>query len=529
MKVGRNQPCPCGSGKKFKRCHGSVEQQDQLAKAIRAQIDNAQVREVQRERQQGRGRPIISAEAMGYRFVAVNNRLHYSATWKTFHDFLGDYIRTVLTPEWGNVELAKPFEERHPILVWYHHVCDLQRRYVKTPGEVYSGRMTGAVAAYMHLAYDLYALAHNAELQQKLIERLRDKDNFEGAQYEVQVAAILIRAGFDVEFENEDDRSSSHCEFTATHRRTGRKFSVEAKHRSPDSRLRLGRQLMRALAKEANYDRIVFIESNVPDDSTNEDGPPSLKLDRTLAALRRFENRTFHDGGPLPPAYLCVTNMPWQHHLADERWRCSAIWEGFKIPDFKSGVPTTLRSAVDARERHIEIHELMKSMEEHSEIPSTFDAEIPEFAFGNDTGQRLLIGHYYLVPTDGGVEKPGRLIEATVNESAKTAHCILAFDDGTPHHIVTWPLSEREMAAWRKHPDTFFGDLRQRSQKAETALELYDFFLGGYKNTPRERLLELMAAAPDFGELRMLTQPQLASVYAERCTYHALQSVQPAT
>ena len=22
-KVGRNDPCPCGSGKKFKRCHGS--------------------------------------------------------------------------------------------------------------------------------------------------------------------------------------------------------------------------------------------------------------------------------------------------------------------------------------------------------------------------------------------------------------------------------------------------------------------------------------------------------------------------
>jgi preprotein translocase subunit SecA len=24
-KVGRNQPCPCGSGKKFKHCHGRLE------------------------------------------------------------------------------------------------------------------------------------------------------------------------------------------------------------------------------------------------------------------------------------------------------------------------------------------------------------------------------------------------------------------------------------------------------------------------------------------------------------------------
>ncbi|MBI4398399.1 MAG: SEC-C domain-containing protein, partial [Candidatus Omnitrophica bacterium] len=22
-KVGRNEPCPCGSGKKYKKCHGS--------------------------------------------------------------------------------------------------------------------------------------------------------------------------------------------------------------------------------------------------------------------------------------------------------------------------------------------------------------------------------------------------------------------------------------------------------------------------------------------------------------------------
>ena len=24
LKVGRNEPCPCGSGKKFKMCHGSL-------------------------------------------------------------------------------------------------------------------------------------------------------------------------------------------------------------------------------------------------------------------------------------------------------------------------------------------------------------------------------------------------------------------------------------------------------------------------------------------------------------------------
>ena len=47
-------------------------------------------------------------------------------------------------------------------------------------------QMTGAVAAYMNLAYDLYALDHNAELQAKLIGRLHSREHFSGARYEVQ-------------------------------------------------------------------------------------------------------------------------------------------------------------------------------------------------------------------------------------------------------------------------------------------------------------------------------------------------------
>jgi preprotein translocase subunit SecA len=26
-KIGRNEPCPCGSGKKYKHCHGALQQQ----------------------------------------------------------------------------------------------------------------------------------------------------------------------------------------------------------------------------------------------------------------------------------------------------------------------------------------------------------------------------------------------------------------------------------------------------------------------------------------------------------------------
>ncbi len=526
-KIGRNQPCPCGSGRKYKKCHGSL-QNPQLPAAIVSRLrevtERAMAQEVQRERQQGLGRPIISAEAFGRRFVAVKNRLMHSDKWRTFHDFLVPYLATAMGAEWGNAELAKPLEQRHPIAVWYHYLCEQQQVLIEEPGKVHVGNMTGAVAAYMWLAYDLYALDHNVELQAKLIGRLKDVGNFPGARYEVFVAATLIRAGFELEFENEDDRSSSHCEFVATHKRTRKKFSVEAKHRA-GSKFRLGRQLNRALAKQADHERIVFIDINVPDDRAGSEVPEYLNA--ALVDLRAFEGRKIN-GRALPRAYLIVTNTPWQHHLGTEGFRCSAIADGFQIPDFKHDTPfPSLRAAIDARERHIEIHQLLRSMRDHSVIPSTFDGEIPEFAFG-EHAPRLIVGQRYLLKCDDGAQRPALLTSATVAEAERKAYCSLSFDDGGST-ICSWDLSDGEMSAWRRHPDTFFGTVGQRSTKAESPLELYDFFLSSYSNTPRARLLEIMATMPDITELQTLEQPVLASIYAERCASSVLATQANAT
>lgn len=89
--------------------------------------------------------------------------------------------------------------------------------------------MTGVVRAYLGLAYDLYLSAHNAELPALLLKRLRNAKTFDGALYEAFVIGAFDKAGFAIEFEDEGDSTVSHCEFTATHNVTGRKFSVEAK------------------------------------------------------------------------------------------------------------------------------------------------------------------------------------------------------------------------------------------------------------------------------------------------------------
>jgi hypothetical protein len=515
-KIGPNQLCPCGSGKKYKRCHGSVNNESHVTSAMRFGIAQAQAQRVQRERQQGLGRPIISAVMGEHRFVAVGNRLQYSNGWKTFHDFLGDYIKNALGPEWGTSELEKPLAERHPILVWYHHVCELQREYIKTPGQVHLMPKTGAAGAYLHLAYDLYALDHNAELQTKLTGRLRDKDNFEGARYEVYVAATLIRAGFDVAFENEDDRSSSHCEFVATHQRTGKRFSVEAKHRA-GNKFRLGRQLNRALRKVANYPRVVFIDINIPDGKKIDASPDRLQT--ALGDLRSFEGKQLN-GKPLPEAYIFVTNTPWHLHLRDTNIHCEVLIEGFQIPDFKGDVPApSLRAAINAREKHIEMHDLIRSIQDHSDVPVTFDGEIPELAFGKSP-PRLIIGQKYLIADEQGIERPGLLTSATVVEHERKIYGGMSFDDGTSA-IYTWPISDNELKAWKRHPDTFFGRVEYRKTRINTPLELYDFHMSSYSNTPRERLLELLEGHPDIEALRTLDQRELASIFSEHSTLSA--------
>lgn len=198
------------------------------------------------------------------------------------------------------------------------------------------------------------------------------------------------------------------------------------------------------------------------------------------------------------------------------------IVEGFQISDFKSGVQASLREVINAREKHIEMHELMKSIKDHSEIPSTFDGEIPEFAFDRDA-QRILIGERYMVPDVDGVERPAEVTAAAVNEAEQVAYCGVTFADGRSG-VCKMPLSDSEMAAWRRHPDTFFGVVSQRSTKAETPLEVYDFVYESCKRESKERLLEVMAGSRDYETLTQLTQAELASIHAERMTNVVLAS-----
>ena len=211
-KIGRNQPCPCGSGEKYKRCHGNpaqrhpLPQKNGLQKEIQEAMRRRDAEELVRVEQQGEGRPIISAVVKSQRVVAVGNKIYHSNEWKFFADFLSDYLKTVMGTDWGNIELAKEWDERHPILRWYHGHCLMQRAGKRQMDGTYSAVPTGVVNCFLGLAYGLYLLSHNVELQGRLVNRLKDIGNFQGAYYEVIVASCLIRAGFKLTLEDEADK-----------------------------------------------------------------------------------------------------------------------------------------------------------------------------------------------------------------------------------------------------------------------------------------------------------------------------------
>lgn len=521
-KIGRNDPCPCGSGKKFKFCHavtalsgGKSKLDKNLRAAIEQKIKEQEALDFQRKKQQGLGKPIISAAHKGNRFIAVGKELHWSPKWKTFHDFLGDYLKLCFGKDWWFEELAKNSEEKHYLLLWSELAAKYTKEIYKTEGGVSCAPMTGALEALYGLSYYLYLMAHNVELQTKLVDRLKNVDQFFGAYYETFVAAAFIKAGFDIALEDENDISTSHCEFTATFRKTGKKYSVEAKcrqgaHPSP----RVGNQLYRALRKQANHERVVFVELNVPDKATDEE---IMNYVQDLSGdLRELESRLKINNNPAPPAYVFLTNFPYQHALQSTNIRCFSLAEGFKIPEFNSGLLNpNIREALKTREKHNEMYQLAKSFQEYSGIPSTFDGEIPELAYGK-TEARLVIGGKYLVPDGSGKDVAGELVEAIV--AWDKALGVYKLEDGRSI-MVTCPLTDDELAAYKKHPDTFFGVYKEQGRKAETPLELFDFFYDVYKKTDKEKLLEFMKDNTDFEDLKNYPQNELAMIYCERLVY----------
>lgn len=258
----------------------------------------------------------------------------------------------------------------------------------------------------------------------------------------------------------------------------------------------------------------------MPDDASDEQN--NVWLDQALSNIREKEKTMTVAGNPAPEAYIFVTNHTHLFKLGSPDFHSAVLVEGFKIADFKGGGSCkSIREALNLRKKHADVIQLISSLKDHYEIPCTFDGEIPEFAF-NENHPRLRIGERYAIPDSNGNDVVSILTTATVSEIDKTIIGGYQLEDGRSI-LARCPITDEELAAYRRYPDTFFGAYQRQGKRLKPGdlLGLYDFFYESFKNTPKDKLLELLKSHPDYDNLKHETQEELAITYCERMTYAA--------
>jgi hypothetical protein len=537
MKIGRNQPCPCKSGLKYKKCCGNPLSAENVHKfssplsslppEILRAIEQHEADELIRKGQQGLGKPIIGAKIKNQQIVAVGNTIHSSPNWITFPDFLSYYIKVTLGSAWGEAETEKPFDQRHPIMQWHEEYCRFQQRGLIESGEIKSAVMTGIVYCYLGLAYSLYLLDHNVELQTLLIKRLKDSNNFQGAYYELIIANCLIRAGFDLVLEDETDRSSKHCEFAAISTITGKKYWVEAKMKAVlgilgktangatkvDPTSELIPHLNQALKKPATDERLIFIDLNAESDKQD----PPLWVERAVKKLEKREQTITTD----EKAYVFVTNMCFHRSLTEERPGHSMLAHGLGIDDFGKPGSYRLSEIYRLEQKHADAHNIMKAFQTYPQLPATFDGSLPSVAFSRES-ERLVIGETYLFNNLNQQEGIiGTVTTACVLEEEKTIYFIIKTANKNSL-IMTKPMSEQEYNDYQAHKEGFFGSLKHRPTKKDDPYEHFKFFVESYQNCTKDQLLALMKDASDIKVLSTMNLNDLLLEYCERLVASAI-------
>lgn len=482
--------------------------------------------------QQGHGRPIISTDFNDYKMVAVGSTIHFSKKWAYFPDFLMDYIKNKIGGEWGNEEIKKPFEKRHPLMQWYHQLCLFQAQQKKDESGHYNSDANGLINCYMGLAYNLYLLDHNVELQARYIERLKIPDQFQGAYYELIVASCMIRAGFELDLEDEADLTQKHCEFSARSKQTGKKYWVEAKMRSVSGVLgktdldgqsanskptsRLSKHLGNALKKPAEDERIIFIDVNTAPMTREDFAGDKPKVPKWIEAAEKqlhARERDLKDG---ERAYVFVTNFCFHNALDDTFLGQAVLAFGLGMDDFGKPRRYTLKEAWRVKQKHIDMYNLEDAMKSYPQIPNQFDGDLPPV--GRGQRERIKIGHKYDFE---GTGIAGEVTTATVVENEKRIYIGVSGEDGKCY-ILTEDISDAELEVYRKYPDTYFGVVQPSSKQINEPYQFFEWAFGTYSKSSKEKLLEFMNGSSDYEFLQKLDQKELALEYCERMTHAAM-------
>ena len=230
--------------------------------------------------------PWISEVREGKNVVALGNREYPVDISKPPAFFFPTYLEARLPKGWLDAQNRLAKSDQHPLALWAESLSDFLVAYEERgPAAGYRDILTPKARSMFVLAYDMYSLDGNARLQESVLSRLLQKASFQGAKHELGVAATMMRAGFEIDFEDETDSSRKHPEFLATHRVSKMVIGVEAKsiHRTgvlgfdsgrPPPTIETGTahkiaaqvcgQVQAAVKKTGMFPLYVFVDLNLP-------------------------------------------------------------------------------------------------------------------------------------------------------------------------------------------------------------------------------------------------------------------------
>ncbi len=315
--------CQCGSKKKYRNCCGKEKKvffNDlplDTQEALKKLIQKPKIASKYHFDHLGHTPEIVSTIYQGKRIVALGGKLICSDNpkfdWPELAQFFHSHLKTVLGIEWFDNELKKSTEDRHIIVTW---AIDGKYEILDPAQPIASRKFNGSSLAYLHFAYDLFVLNNQNHITKKLISRLKSKQNFNGARYELLVLATLIRAGFVIQPYDETLGVGKVTECKAIYKDTNIVIEIEAKTRNVkdvmgasegnQNKIKIYDKLRNAIEKNVSHPYIIFVDLNLPEFNV-------CNMNQKIVKVREQINKFIQDHiENLPNAIIC-TNIPFHY------------------------------------------------------------------------------------------------------------------------------------------------------------------------------------------------------------------------
>jgi hypothetical protein len=245
-KLGRNDPCFCGSGIKYKKCCLPKGLTPPQISQIPQEVIDQHEQNVQKRQSFLHSKGIYinlpnTITFKGQSLLAVGNGIMLNNNpHATFHQLVFDNLARTLGKEWWDDESVKPADEKHYIKHCYDELQGSDTRYdldIEIIDEHTRTMLaTGNTQSLLSLAFDVWLLTQKGYMRDDWLNRLRDREAYQGVRYEIGVASLFVRMGCDLEFYDNDKLDGNghppkRAEFIAVHPLTKNRVAVEAKSR----------------------------------------------------------------------------------------------------------------------------------------------------------------------------------------------------------------------------------------------------------------------------------------------------------